>query len=451
MKRVSAASLLLVLAACSSSAGELSLKNCRVGSIQARCGSLNVAENRSEPKGRRIDLNIVILPAKSKTAKPDPLFFFHGGPGGAATTLAAAFANLPFREERDIVLVDQRGTGRSNLIACGQETLREALASLARFDLNRQIECLQAIDADPRHYTTREFVADIDEVRQALGAETINIFGGSYGTRAAFEYLDTYPKHSRSAILRGVAPTDFTLPRDFPRDSQAALDGLIDDCAANGDCNRRYPDLRNKVMAIVQRLEAAPEKGEIRDPKGGPRIELSVDRDLFAASIHYALYSSSTAARLPSLSQFVSAVVGTLSDGLFLSVTCAEDLAFLSDEEIRSTAEGTLLGSAFGVNLNKTCEDWPHVKREKSVKVQKRSEVPILLINGQYDPVTPPHHTEKIMSLLPNAMHLIIPGQAHANMFPGCVQKLATQFLKQGSAKALSTDCVKQQGRPAFR
>lgn len=471
MNKLTAAALfatsLTALAACNSDAAEPRFKSCSVGAASGRCGTLSVAEDRSKPDGRRIDLNIVIVPAKAEQAKPDPLFFFHGGPGGAATSLAAALSYLPFRQDRDMIFVDQRGTGRSNSISCGEETLADTLPSLARFDLNRQLSCLETIDADTRHYSTREFIADIDEVRIALGAEKINIFGGSYGSRAAFAYIDSYPEHVRSVIMRGVAPTDFVLPRDFPKDSQAALDGMLKDCAADTSCNRRYPDLRGKIDATLKRLEEAPAKSEIRDPSSGKQIELSVDRELYAAAIHYALYSSNTVARLPrmlvaaeggdfepllnSLVQFVSAMVGTLSDGLFLSVTCAEDLAFLSDDEIRRSAEETLIGSEFGLNLNETCRHWPHAKLDRAIKKQRRTETPILLINGQYDPVTPPHHTEKIMPLLPNAMHLVMPGESHANLFPGCVQRLASQFLDQGSVEGLSDDCVKKRGRPSFR
>ena len=465
MHRATLVVVVLTGLACAGSASALDLKPCRVGGIKARCGSLEVPENRAEPRGRRIDLNIVVLPSTSETPEPDPLFFFHGGPGGAATTLALAFARHPFREERDIILVDQRGTGDSNPISCGPADLEDMLPSLARFDLTEQLECLKDVDADPRLYTTLEFIEDIDAVRSALGAEKINILGGSYGSRAAFAYLAAYPERSRSAILRGVAPSGFTLPRDFPKDSQAALDALLDDCASDRRCDAAYPRLRSKIDRIARRLAADPVEDTVRDPSAGKRIRVKIDREMFAATLHYALYSSATSARLPkmidaaykddftplldSLVRFIAAV-GNLSDGLFLSVACAEDLAFVTDEEFRARAEGTLLGPEFGINLNRTCEQWPHATLPASIKEQTKSDVPILLINGEVDPVTPPHHTEKIMPLLPNALHLVAPGTSHSDLFPGCVQRLATRFLRRGTIEGLSTECVEDISRPRF-
>jgi pimeloyl-ACP methyl ester carboxylesterase len=466
MKRLVPIATLLAGLACAGTGAALDLEACRVAGIQARCGTFEVPENRADPDGRRIDLNVVILPAKSKNPEPDPLFFFHGGPGGAATTLAPAFVALPFREDRDIVLVDQRGTGGSNPISCGPDDLEVLLASLARFDLSSQLECLDKLDADPRFYTSREFIADIDAVRVAIGAGRINILGGSYGTRAALEYLVAYPKHSRSAILRGVAPMSFTLPRDFARDSQAALDDVLADCVNDRACAAAYPDLAGKVAAIVRRLESRPVGATIRDPRTRQRIRVTVDREMFAAAIHYTLYSSDLSARLPkmidaahggdftplldSLTAFISAIIGTLSDGLFLSVTCAEDLPFVTDEEFRSLGENTLLGAEFGINLKRTCEHWPHATLPPSIKEQPETAVPILLINGEVDPVTPPHHTEKIMERLPNALHVIVPDTSHADLFPGCVRRLASRFLERGSVEGLSADCIQKRRRPNF-
>src|SRR3954447_11913192 len=231
------------------------------GPPDAFCGQLPVFENRVAGRGRLINLKIVVAPALRRDAKPDPLFVFEGGPGGGAATLAQY--RIPmfrrFQTDRDVVLVDQRGTGASNPLDCAADDDSDDLGSVDEYPVQRFRACLEKLQADAALYTTSIAMDDIDDVRRFLGYETVNLWGGSYGTRAALVYLKQHESSVRSVVLDSVAPPDMRLPLYMARDGQRALDRLIDDCAndANG-CARAYPDLRKTVDALWVQLSAKP-------------------------------------------------------------------------------------------------------------------------------------------------------------------------------------------------
>ncbi len=225
----------------------------------AYCGTLSVFENRDTREGRKIDLYIVVLPALSRDAKPDPVFFLAGGPGQGAAQLARGLRDL-FRRvqaDRDIVLVDQRGTGKSHPLNCKSDS--DSLADINEPDqtgLDRLKKCMAGYDADLRLYTTPIAMDDLDEVRRYLGYDTINIYGGSYGTRAALVYLRQHEANVRAMVIDGVAPPDMRLPLFFARDAQRALDLLLADCEKDEPCRTRYPNLAVRVRTLLDRLDS---------------------------------------------------------------------------------------------------------------------------------------------------------------------------------------------------
>src|SRR5215216_3305742 len=238
----------------------------------AYCGKLSVYENRDARTGRRINLNIVVLPSLADDPNADPLFFLAGGPGQAATKFAREVREA-FRQvqrERDIVLVDQRGTGKSNPLECRSDSnsLRD-VSEPEEVGLARLRRCLEGYDADVRLYTTPIAMDDLDDVRAHLGYERINLYGGSYGTRAALVYLRRHGDHVRSMILDGVAPTDMRLPLFSARDAQRALDKLLADCEADPACRMTHPGLPARVRVLLQRLEAAPARVRMVNPRTG--------------------------------------------------------------------------------------------------------------------------------------------------------------------------------------
>src|SRR6187455_2270594 len=276
--------LALVAGACNAAESHRSLDRLHPclsseGPTDALCGTVTVFENRHTAIGRQIRLWVVVLPSLASTASDDPLFFLAGGPGQAAAQLASQIRGV-FRQvqrTRDIVLVDQRGTGKSNPLNCrsSASSLREmtegSSAALAR--LRR---CLEGYDADVRLYTTDIAMDDLDDVRAFLGYDRINLYGGSYGTRAALVYVRRHGEHVRAIVLDGVAPMDMRLPMYAARDAQRALDRLYDDCWHDGACRAAYPHLAERTRALMARLDANPLRVTMPHPRTGVTEEIEV-------------------------------------------------------------------------------------------------------------------------------------------------------------------------------
>ncbi len=427
--------------------------------VEAQCGTLSVFEDPDAQAGRQIALYIAVLPAVSRNAEADPLFLLAGGPGQAATetyvSLEPAFRQI--NRDRDIVLVDQRGTGQSHPLRC---ELPEELSLDFEADLDQPLrECLNELDADPRLYTTTIAMQDLDQVRQALGYEQINIYGVSYGTRAALVYLRLYPDRVRALILDGVAPPQLTLGPAVATDAQNALDQILERCAVDDMCSTSFPDLDGHVQNILSALEVAPRPVRLNHPVTGEPVELEFSREMFATVLRFHSYSPETAALLPLLihtaatrqdysllaSQFLmlaGSFSESLADGMSYSVQCAEDVPFFEREVIQQANQNTYLGNLVTDGLLEVCETWPRGEIPPDFKQPVASEVPVLLLSGEFDPITPPAYAELAAETLPNSLHLIIPGQGHNVILRGCVPKIATAFIQSGSIQGLETSCL---------
>ena len=273
--------------------------------VDAYCGTLKVYENRATRQGRQLDLNIVVLPALRSDAEPDPLFFLAGGPGQGAAKLAKAVRTIFQRvqNDRDIVLVDQRGTGRSNPLNCLDDA-DDSLQSLMETNeqaLARLKACQAKYDADLTLYTTPIAMDDLDDVRAFLGYDKINVYGGSYGTRAALVYMRQHGDRVRTAILDGVAPPNMRLPLYFPRDTQRAFELLAEDCADDAGCNKAYPNLLERMRTLVDRLEKSPPTVTVTHPRTGERADIRIDARVLANVIVTALYQPLTATLVPAI------------------------------------------------------------------------------------------------------------------------------------------------------
>ena len=374
--------LALVLAAAAMAGAQeaqpaLSLEDCRLDgvSVPARCGSLTVFEDRDAGAGRTIDLKIVVIPAVSSSPEPDPLFFLAGGPGQAATDVAGpVLARLAeVRRTRDLVFVDQRGTGGSGGMQCAffetapdEKAISESLDTLGLDDLR---ECLAEIEsgADPRRYATPTAMDDLDDVRAALGYETINLYGGSYGTRAGLIYMRRHPERVRAAVLDGLAPVSMRLPSNMNADGHRALDRLFADCEA-------FPDLPETFARVIEDLEANPRLLATTHPRTGEPFEMALSAPRFASGLRGVLYSPTVASLLPwtlvraadgDFGPFLAQVV-PLSDtgelinpGMFLSVICAEDVSQLAGGDVERLATEGILGRMQIEAIAGACTVWP--------------------------------------------------------------------------------------------
>ena len=223
---------------------------------KVRCGTYEVFEDRAARKGRKITLKIVVVSATGPTSAPDPFVYIPGGPGSSATEDAPGVAELfaGVRARRDLVFIDQRGTGGSHPLNCNFFDPADLQSYLGYFfPLDDVRKCRQELEpkANLRLYTTPIAMDDLDEVRAALGYERVNLFGASYGTRAALVYLKRHPNHVRTITLQGVAPTNQFMPRDFPPANERALQGILAECAADEACNKAFPALREETKAVL--------------------------------------------------------------------------------------------------------------------------------------------------------------------------------------------------------
>src|SRR5690242_15426547 len=349
------------------SATPLILKDCDVQGLQgkAKCGTLEVYEDRAARKGRKISLNIVVLPATGTPREPDPLFYFAGGPGSSATEDAPGIAQIfaKVREHRDLVFVDQRGTGGSNPLNCeffNDSDLQSYFGYFFPLDDIRKCRTQLEPKADLKLYTTTIAMDDIDDVRAALGYDRINLFGGSYGTRAALTYLKRHPQHVRTATLQGVSPTNQFMPVDFPQQTERALQGVLSECVADEECNKAFPNIKAETQAVLAQLIKAPVEVEIQKPQSSERVTVKLSRDLAAEAIRYMLYGPVPASRIPLIIHLAAQgnfaplartallyrknLVATGSNGMYLSVTCAEDLPWIKPGEGERMAANTFLG-----------------------------------------------------------------------------------------------------------
>ena len=454
----------------------LVLNDCQVQGIQgaAKCGTLEVYENRATKKGRKISLNIVVLPATGDKRETDPLVYFAGGPGSAATEDAIGFAPefAKIREHRDLLFVDQRGTGKSHPLNCtfyNPDDLQSYLGYF--FPLEDVRKCRPQLEAkaDLKLYTTDIAIDDMDEIRAALGYEKLNLFGASYGTRAALTYLKRYPKHVRTATLQGVAPPNQHMPSDFPLANERALNGVIAECAADETCNKTFPNLKEETKAVLDQLVKGPVEVEVQKPQSKDRVKVKLNRDLAAEAIRYMMYNPQPAARVPltihlaAQGNFVPLtqaalgyrkfLVGTGSNGMYLTVTCAEDLPWIKPGEGERMAANTFLGDYRLRHQREACALWPRGEVERDYAEPVRSDVPVLILTGEWDPVTPPSNGDAVAKHLKNSLHTVVPHGAHG--FGGlenidCIRRLTTEFVERGTTKDLDTTCVKTIRRRGF-
>ncbi|HEX8255608.1 MAG TPA: alpha/beta fold hydrolase [Thermoanaerobaculia bacterium] len=464
------------LAACSS-ATRPTLQPCESPGVTGRvsCGTVRVPENPAQPRGRALDIAFKVLHATSSDPKPDPILFFAGGPGQAGTDIAPLVAQMlaTTRAERDVVLVDQRGTGRSNPLPCKPlvDDLESLVGSFAAGALSEAdlVRCRDELSqrADLRMYTTTIAMHDFDRVRAALGYERVNLVGGSYGSRAALVYARLFPERVRSVVLRGGGTTELKLPLNVARDVEAAFEALFRDCAADPSCVARYGDVRAKFRSIYARLENAPVVLEAIDPRNQQPSRLTVTQAVFVGGLLFTLYSSDSAAAVPLIldraaagewKPFLSVVVpttvalaGQVYLGMHFSVTCAEDVPQFTVDDVRRESEGTLLGPHSGLAAIDRCRIWPRGEVPPDFHDPFRVEAPVLILSGLVDPALPPRYGDIDAQSLPNSRHILLPATGHVPSYPGCTAEQVARFIDTASFDGLDWSCVEDLKRPEWR
>jgi pimeloyl-ACP methyl ester carboxylesterase len=453
----------------------LELKPCKLPGFdgEARCGTWEVFENRAARSGRRIALRVVVLPAREKPAAPDPVVFFEGGPGGSAVASGPSLAGelAETLRHRDLLLVDARGTGDSHPLRCPQpEEIRAVEEALDSFmDPAAVRRCREALskDNDLSQYTTASIVDDVDEARAALGYDKVNLLGASYGTRAAMVFLRRHPESVRTVVLQSALPMDARVPTFLAPHTEAAFDRMAAACAAEASCRAAFPDPRADLEAVLKKLADGPVAVPVRGTDGNAQT-MRLSRNGVVQTVRYLLYRVPGTRALPlllhraaqgdflPLAQRAFDLAGFLLKGgglggLYLSVTCSEDVAFVDRDEATRLAAGTFMGDFRLRQQLAACAEWPAAKLPESFLEPVRSGVPVLLVAGENDPGTPLEWAEKVARFLPNSRLFVVPGGAH--VFYGldgieCLDRLTADFVTRGSAEGLDVEACRKAIRP---
>ncbi|HYV46518.1 MAG TPA: alpha/beta fold hydrolase [Myxococcaceae bacterium] len=445
-------------------AAALLLHPCHAPNIDAevRCGTYSVAEDRAHPEGRRIPLDVVVLPSRAAKPAPDPILVVsYGGPGSTNTENAPDAWQSWFRDERDVVLVDLRGTGGPSRLDCDTKGASD-LDDLFPPEAMRRCREELSKKADLKQYTSAASVDDLDEVRAALGYDQVNLYGASWGTRAALIYLRRHPQHVRSAILEGVAPIAMKNPLTHARAGQRALDLLFDDCAAQPSCKAAFPKLRDEFASLMKRLHEKPAEVTLKDPQTGATTKAQLTWQRFAESLRVYTYYLPRQRDVPALLHRAAAgdlvpfaeaaaasnraLRGGLRFGNLLSITCTEDLSRIGPGEIERESKDTYLGDSRVSQQMAACEGWPRGPLEPGYGDPVTSSVPVFLLSGTQDPVTPPSFGAEAAKTLSRAVHVVAPG-THVPAGP-CIQSMEKAFLQAADPKAVDQRCVKEMKLP---
>jgi pimeloyl-ACP methyl ester carboxylesterase len=437
----------------------------RLVSIEAQCATLRVPEDDSRPAGRQIDLFIARVPAVSGRKAPDPLLLIAGGPGMGASEMypgvAQAFART--RRTRDIIVVDQRGTGRSNALRCDHDSAADADANAdtAAF-LAATRRCFEALAAraDLRQYTTTVAVRDLERVRAALSVAQWNLYGVSYGSRVAQHYLRRHPDRARSVILDGVVPPGLALGPDIALDAQAAFERILARCARDPDCNQRFGDTRAHYQSLMARLRSAKQPVTIPDPTTAAPRRIEFGPAHLGVVLRLQSYSAATASLLPLalheaatrdnlvplaglFAMSLRGIGDAMAAGMHNSVVCSEDLPFVDFARLdRARLAATYLGTEQVDALRDVCSYWPRGPLDPDFRAPLRSDVPVLLLSGGDDPVTPPAYAERAMQGLSRSRHLLLPSQGHGQIGATCMDRVVARFLQDLDPKGLDARCL---------
>jgi pimeloyl-ACP methyl ester carboxylesterase len=372
------------------------------------------------------------------------------------------------RRNRDVVLVDQRGTGESNPLNCPPAASRDDMRGYfgEPFAIERVRACRAELEkiADLTQYTTSIAMDDLDEVRSALGYDRINVYGGSYGSTTSLVYLRQHGNHVRSVAIFGVAPPAAKIPLSFARGVQDSMNRLFADCLADASCKAAYPDVASEFRKVLVQFDNGPVEVTAVNIYTGAQQKVTVVRDAFVDAVRQLLYVPNAAAALPALIHLAAngnpgALVGTafqviaqidsrIARGMQLSVICSEDTPFITDEEIKSTSANSFYGDARVRPTIKACSEWPKAKVAASFLDPVKSEVPVLLVSGALDPVTPPWLAETVAKTLSRNRLVVIPNATH-NSYE-CVENLVAEFIDKGTVEGLDASCVEKIQRPPF-
>jgi pimeloyl-ACP methyl ester carboxylesterase len=442
-----------------------------LATVAAQCMELSVPENLERPSGRQIRLHVAVVPAINRNKRPDPLLVLAGGPGMAAGAFyaesAGAFARI--HRDRDIVLVDQRGTGMSHALNCAlsEEELYSENDALLLSQTQRCLATLAPL-ADVAQYTTSVAVQDLERVRAAFGYQQVNLYGVSYGTRVAQHYLRRFPAHTRAVVLDGVVPPEVALGASAAEDAENALMGTFTRCVHDALCHARFgdPAVTYRQLRAALALHAVPVN--LPDPTSGEPLHVDFTAQHLAAVLRFLIYAPQGTALLPLLlheadaahdftplaAQFrliSRAYAGEFAIGMHNTVVCSEDVPFYPTQSVdRAALERTFMGTRQLDGLATLCRVWPRGPVDADFHEPLQSDVPVLLLSGSDDPVTPPAFAQQARRGLHHSLSLVLPGFGHSQLASPCVARLLERFYASATVDGLDVACTREARPQAF-
>jgi pimeloyl-ACP methyl ester carboxylesterase len=442
-------------------ASALALKPCTAGRGRAaECGTLIVPENRQTGRGRRIGINFIVFRSATPGAK-EAAYLLAGGPGQGSTAMTGTATGWmsSVLDTMDIVLMDQRGTGGSNPLACESDIAANPAKAFGHVSDPEVIaRCRAALEprADLTQYTTDAAVADMEDIRRALGYERIALYGGSYGTRIAQAYLRRHPSRTKSAVIDGVVPFEVPPPINYARSLQQSIERVFESCRANAECRAAHPRLAEDFQSLLARFDRAPVQTTVRG-REGLSVPVTMTKHDFAYAVRGMLYSAGTVRDMPALitnaaasgdvSEFAqrywSRAVNmgrSIARGMHLSVFCAEDIPYATDAEIDAATANTFMGRYVFDDYRRACALWPRGTIAADYRTPVTARVPVLIVSGRYDPVTPPEWGDRIARSLPLARHVVSPTGSHGSA-SGCPRAAALHVLIKGTLDGMPPVC----------
>jgi pimeloyl-ACP methyl ester carboxylesterase len=432
---------------------------------QLQCGKISVAENPQLVDGKQIDIHFAILPAIKNTHPGEALLAIAGGPGQSAIENAADFNRMlsKVRQQRDILLIDQRGTGQSNILACDDDT--SALLSMNDDDLDIIAiteKCLAHIDADITQYGSNSALKDFEAVRQFLGYQKLHLYGISYGSRMAQLYMRHYPEALLTVTLDGIVPMQQSVVA-IGSSIERGLNVLWRDCNSTPACQKQFPHLVDEYNKVDQLLATAPINQQVRDPQTDELSDFLLTRGKFSGAIRMAMYMANIRALIPhAIHQAAQAnyqpILGIyaltidttgIAMGMHASVVCGEDIHRIS-EQMRIDAKESYISGSMLAGLEKTCQAWPIPAVDDSFSEPIHSDIPTLLLSGELDPATPPNWGALAQEKLSQSKHFIAPYATHGVAGQSCGNDLIAQLVEQGSVKDIDGACLQKDVRRSF-
>jgi pimeloyl-ACP methyl ester carboxylesterase len=456
--------------AISAPAPQLPTNPCQLEGVTrpTRCGVLTVLENPERPDGRRLAIRFAVIPASSSGNKVlDPIVVLTGGPGEKAIESASVYVGrlASLLSDRDLLLVDQRGTGQSAPLECHLFSSADPAASVRDFFPWAAVaRCARELEktADLTRYVSPYFASDLEQVRRALGYGRLNLFALSYGTQAAQAYLRRYPESVRTAYLGSPAPIDVGGPLDFAKTEQAALDRMFENCAAEAACHAAFPNLRSEFQQLVRRLDAG--EVSVQVPEAADAFVLS--RGRVASWVRSQLYRPRDAAALPwflhrayggDWSPIVESMLSDARDveqdlgfGLFFSITCSEEVPFVPEKDVVAATRDTFLGDYRLRQQQAACALWPKAKLPKGYRQPVKSSAPTLFVTGDLDGGTPLWYTDRVARGFSNHVTVVVHGQGHTE-WNECVAGKYEQLVRSGSVRELKSPSCPPMALPSFK